>query len=445
MSKYRAVFKCIAGCDEEYPLDQVVYQCRKCGNLLEVSHDMELLKDRKPEEWRDLFDSRAGGTQWPYGSGVWSKKEWVVPDIDDEYVVSMFEGNTNLFWAKRFGEQLGMDDLWIKMCGNSHTGSFKDLGMTVLVSVVNDMIRKGKDIKAVACASTGDTSAALAAYAAYAGIPSIVFLPSNRISTAQLVQPMSNNAIVLSLDTDFDGCMEVVKEITRDDTIYLANSMNSLRIEGQKTISVELLQQFDWELPDVIIIPGGNLGNVSALGNGFRMMRQLGLIEKKPRIVLAQAEKANPLYLSYLEGFKDFKPITPEKTLASAIQIGDPVSVHKAIRALKEFDGIVEQASEDELANTAALADRTGLYTCPHTGVALAVLMKLIDKQILSKKDRTIVLSTAHGLKFSEFKVSYHKEALKEAESRYANRPIELPPDIDKIKEALDKEFKERV
>ncbi|HPV39966.1 MAG TPA: threonine synthase [Spirochaetota bacterium] len=444
MSDYRAVFRCIAGCGEEYPLDEVVYECKKCGNLLEVSHDLDRLSRQSGKDWRRLFDSRTGTTEWPYGSGIWSKKEWVVPSINNDNIVSMFEGNTNLFWARRFGAMMGMDDLWIKMCGNSHTGSFKDLGMTVLVSVVNDMIRRGKNIKAVACASTGDTSAALAAFAAYAGIPSIVFLPANKISTAQLVQPMANNAIVLSLDTDFDGCMRVVREITKDNTIYLANSMNSLRIEGQKTISIEMVQQFDWEVPDVVIIPGGNLGNVSALGSGFRMMLDLGLIKKKPRIVLAQAQKANPLYLSYQTGFREFHPITPQKTLASAIQIGDPVSVQKAIRTLKEFDGIVEQASEDELANAAALADRTGTYACPHTGVALAVLMKLIDRQVLSKKDRTIVISTAHGLKFSEFKVGYHEGTLADVNCKYANRPIALPPDIGKIKEALDREFAAR-
>ncbi len=444
MKKYKAVFRCIAGCDEEYPLDEVVYECRKCGGLLEVHHDLVLLKQKKADEWRQLFDERTGTTKWPYGSGIWSKKEWVVPDINNEHIVSMFEGNTNLFWAKRFGAMLGMDDLWVKMCGNSHTGSFKDLGMTVLVSVVNDMILRGGNIKAVACASTGDTSAALAAYAAYAGIPSVVFLPRNKISIAQLVQPMANGSIVLSLDTDFDGCMQVVKKITADKTIYLANSMNSLRIEGQKTISIEIVQQFDWEVPEVIIIPGGNLGNVSALGSGFSMMYELGLIKRKPRIVLAQAQNANPLYLSYLTGFEEFKPITPHKTLASAIQIGDPVSVRKAIRTLKEFDGIVEQASEDELANAAAIADRTGMYSCPHTGVALAVLMKLIDKQVLSKKDRTVIISTAHGLKFSEFKVGYHEERLNDVKSKYANRPIELAPDVDQIRNVLAKEFASR-
>jgi threonine synthase len=336
--EFHAVFRCIAGCDEAYPLDEIVYRCKRCGSLLEVSHDLDRLREaHSPAEWKELFDRRVGTTEWPYGSGVWGKKEWVCPEVDNERVVSMFEGNTNLFWAKRFGKMIGMDDLWVKMCGNSHTGSFKDLGMTVLVSMVNEMISRGKRIDAVACASTGDTSAALAAYCAYAGIPSVVFLPSKKISTAQLVQPMANGAIVLSLDTNFDGCMKIVQEITRDNAIYLANSMNSLRVEGQKSISVELVQQFDWEVPDYIIIPGGNLGNVSALGNGFSMMYDLGLIDSKPRIVLAQSQKANPLYLSYLNGFKEFKPIVPEKTLASAIQIGDPVSVEKAIRCLRSL------------------------------------------------------------------------------------------------------------
>ena len=444
-NNYSAVFRCISGCDEEYPLDEIVYQCKKCGNLLEVSHDLDKLRDsRSAEEWKTLFDSRVATTIWPYGSGVWGKKEWICPEVDNENVVSMFEGNTNLFWAKRFGEMLGMDDLWVKMCGNSHTGSFKDLGMTVLVSMVNEMISRGKRIDAVACASTGDTSAALAAYCAYAGIPSIVFLPSKKISTAQLVQPMANDSIVMSLDTNFDGCMEVVREITRDNTIYLANSMNSLRIEGQKSISVEMVQQFDWEVPDVVVIPGGNLGNVSALGSGFKMMYELGLIDRKPRIVLAQSQMANPLYLSYLNGFKDFKPIVPEKTLASAIQIGNPVSVGKAVKCLKEFDGIVEQASEDELSDAAALADRTGMYSCPHTGVALAVLIKLVERKEISPKDRTIVISTAHGLKFSEFKVGYHDGALTHVESTYANKPIELEPDVGRVREVLERELEKR-
>jgi threonine synthase len=370
-------------------------------------------------------------------------KEWVLPQIDNENIVSLYEGDTNLFWAERFGKLLGLEDLWIKLCGNSHSGSFKDLGMTVLVSQVKQMISEGAPIKAVACASTGDTSAALAVYCAAAEIQSIVLLPKGKISIAQLVQPIANGALVLSLDTDFDGCMRVVQEITRDKTIYLANSMNSLRIEGQKTVGIEIVQQFDWQTPDVIIIPGGNLGNVSALGNGLLMLQNLGLISKLPRIVVAQAEHANPLYRSYLKNFETFEPMRARKTLASAIQIGNPVSAEKAIRILKQFNGIVEQATEQELSDAAALGDTTGMLNCPHTGVALAALIKLLKAGKIDKSERVVVISTAHGLKFTDFKVRYHKETL-DFPCRFANKPIELPPRVDAVKKALQQALKKR-
>ncbi len=434
---YRAWFQCInEQCKAHYPLNSIIYRCKTCGSLLEVQHDMKALARRDGKAWMKLFEDRYKSTQWPYGSGVWGKKEWILPKISDDNIVSLYEGGTNLFWAERFGRIIGLDNLWIKLCGNSHSGSFKDLGMTVLVSMVKQMISEGAPIKAVACASTGDTSAALAVYCAAAGIPSIVLLPKGKISIAQLVQPIANGALVLSLDTDFDGCMRVVQEITKDETIYLANSMNSLRIEGQKTVGIEIVQQFDWDTPDVIIIPGGNLGNVSALGSGLLMMRDLGLIAKLPRIVVAQAERANPLYRSYLKNFQSFEPMEAQKTLASAIQIGNPVSIQKAIRTLKQFDGIVMDATEQELADAAALGDTTGMFNCPHTGVALAALMKLIKAGKIDKSDHVVVISTAHGLKFTDFKVNYHEEKLG-FPSSYANKPIELPPTVDAVKEAL--------
>ncbi|OGJ89294.1 MAG: threonine synthase [Candidatus Raymondbacteria bacterium RifOxyA12_full_50_37] len=440
----RAWFTCInEACGRRYELDEIVYKCHTCGGLLEVTHDMaRLKKERSASEWRALFQKRWKTTNYPYGSGIWGKKEWVLPDIDNNHIISLYEGDTNLCFTRRYGEALGVPDLYIKMCGNSHTGSFKDLGMTVLVSQVNHMIQHGAKIRAVACASTGDTSAALSAYCAFAGIPSIVLLPKGKISTAQLVQPISNNSIVLSLETDFDGCMKVVQEISKRPEFYLANSMNSLRVEGQKSISIEMVQQLEWEVPDFIIIPGGNLGNVSALGKGFQMMLDLGLIRKKPRIVLAQAQKANPLYQSYRNGFKTFEPVKAGKTLASAIQIGNPVSVNKAIKMLKAFDGIVEQASEAELADACAEADKFGYFTCPHTGVALAALKKVIRRGIITRKHRVIVISTAHGLKFSDFKVKYHEEKLSGIRCRFANKPIVLEPKVDKILAVLDKKIR---
>jgi threonine synthase len=405
---------------------------------LEVQHDLEALSRRGAAAWMKLFEERYKSNEWPYGSGVWGKKEWILPEIDNQNVVSLYEGGTNLFWAERFGKVAGLKDLWIKLCGNTHSGSFKDLGMTVLVSQVKHMISQGAPIKAVVCASTGDTSAALATYCAAAGIQSIVLLPRGKISIAQLVQPIANHALVLYLDTDFDGCMKLVQEITKDPTLYLANSMNSLRVEGQKTVGIEIVQQFDWEAPDVMIIPGGNLGNVSALGKGLLLMRQLGLIAKLPRLVVAQAERANPLYRSFLTNFEVFQPIQAQKTLASAIQIGNPVSFEKAVRTLKEFQGLVEQATEQELADAAALGDRYGMFNCPHTGVALAVLLKLLKAGKIDSSERVVVISTAHGLKFVEMKVNYHQREL-DFPSRYANRPIELPARLDAIKTALDK------
>jgi len=434
---YRAWLECIRDCGERFSLSEVIYTCPKCGGLLDVEHDVDALRDRSAASWMDLFDSRIRTNEWPYGSGVWGKKEWVLPSIDSANVVSMYEGHTNLFWAERLGQALGIENLWVKLCGNTHTGSFKDLGMTVLISQVRQMRADGVPIDAVACASTGDTSAALAAYGAAAAIPTIVFLPRGKVSTAQLVQPIANGALVLALDTDFDGCMQIVKAVTADKRIYLANSMNSLRMEGQKTVGIEIVQQFDWQVPDWIVIPVGNLGNASALGKGLLLLRELGLIDKLPRILCAQSARANPLYLSYMTGFREYRPVVAGKTAASAIQIGDPVSYERAVKVLRLLDGVVEQATEQELADASAHADRTGLYTCPHTGVALAALFKLVKRGEIGADDRVVVISTAHGLKFTDFKVRYHEGTLAAVISHTANPPLELPADVGVVREAI--------
>ena len=435
-SSLRCFNRC--GNTDAYPVDEVVYRCPTCNGLLEVQHDPQLLTSRSGREWRSLLDGRNGSSTYPVGSGVWRYREWVMPDLADDHIVSMYEGNTNLFRAHALGRHLGLADLWVKMCGNSHTGSFKDLGMTVLISVVNRIVQRGgSDIQAVACASTGDTSAALAAYAAAAGIPAIIFLPKGKISPAQLIQPIANGAHVLALDTDFDGCMQVVQAVTADRSIYLANSMNSLRIEGQQTVAMEIVQQFDWEVPDWVIVPAGNLGNISAMYKGFQLMRTLGVIDGMPRLVAAQAEKANPLYRNFLNGFVGYEPVTAKTTLASAIQIGNPVSYDKAVQAIRKSNGLVVSVTEHELANAAALADRSGMYTCPHTGVALAALMQLVEQKQIQGHDRAVVVSTAHGLKFTKFKTDYHLAGLEEVESTLTNPLRELPASVDVVKEEI--------
>ncbi len=433
-----AEFRCIAGCPGGYPLDQIIYRCPRCGDLLEVVHDLDALRARTAAEWQRLFGERWHSIDEPFGSGVWGKHEWVAPSLAIEHVVSMAEGCTHLTRVPAYARELGLGDVRVKQCGTSHSGSFKDLGMTVLVSMVKQMIARGQPIRAIACASTGDTSAALAMYAAAAGIRSVVILPRGKISTAQLVQPLAAGALVLAIDTDFDGCMRLVQELATKEGVYLANSMNSLRVEGQKTVAIELAQQLGWEVPDWIVIPGGNLGNVSALGAGFEMMLALGLVTRRPRICVAQAAHASPLYASYRAGWAPLAPVKAKTTLASAIQIGNPVSFAKAVRALKAFDGVVEIASEAELADASARADRSGLFTCPHTGVALAALEKLAARGEVTRDDRVVVISTASGLKFADFKVGYHEGKLADVPApKLRNRPVELPERYDAVRDAL--------
>jgi len=272
----------------------------------------------------------------------------------------------------------------------------------------------------------------------------VVLLPKDKITGAQLIQPVANGAITLSLETDFDGCMEIVQQISERDGIYLANSMNSLRIEGQKTVGMEIVQQFDWEVPDWIVLPGGNLGNVSALGKGLLELHELGLIQKLPRIVCAQAQQANPLYRSYLTGYRDFEPMRAGTTLASAIQIGHPVSFERAVRVLQRMDGVVEAASEQEIADAVADADATGLFNCPHTGVALAALKKLVARGEITRGQRVVVISTAHGLKFTDFKVRYHESRLDGIRSTLANEGVVLPASYARVRDEIFRQIDRR-
>ncbi len=454
---FAAWFRCSEGCDFRAELTEVVYRCPRCQGLLEVEHDLDALRRRAAIEWKELFDHRFRRGPWPLGSGVWGKKEWVSPHVAVENVVSMYEGGSPLLRFDRYAREIGLEDVWLKECGVTHTGSFKDLGMTVLVSAVKEMRARKVSVRAVACASTGDTSAALAAYCAAAGIPSVVLLPRGKISTAQLVQPIANGALVLELDTDFDGCMKVVQQLAQTPDIYLANSMNSLRIEGQKTISIEVAQQLEWQVPDWVVIPGGNLGNAAAVGRGFLMMRDLGLVDRLPRLCVAQAENANPLFRSVALGglaatpvrsaarrrFTELtvEPIQARTTLASAIQIGAPVSSKRALRALEALDGVVEQASEQELADAAARADRAGAFACPHTGVALAALEKLARHGVVRPRDRVVVISTAHGLKFSDFKVAYHDAALPGLSSPLRNPAVQVKASLGAVQDAIAARF----
>lgn len=231
----------------------------------------------------------------------------------------------------------------------------------------------------------------------------------------------------------------MIREVTAELPIYLANSLNSLRLEGQKTAAIEILQQFDWEVPDWVIVPGGNLGNIYAFYKGFSMCKELGLVDKIPRLVCAQAANANPLYLYFKSGWKDFQPVKAKTTFASAIQIGDPVSIDRAVYALKNSNGIVEEAKEEELMDAMAQADSTGMFTCPHTGVALTALNKLRRSGVIGPTDRTVVVSTAHGLKFTQSKIDYHSKNIKDMACRLANPPVQVTADFGSVMDVLKK------
>lgn len=437
---FSATFRCFRGCDGTFPLTQAIYRCPKCDSLLEVRHDLGALAKTSGAEWRQLFDARWAPRAGELGaSGVWSKREWVAPEVPEDSIVTTGEGLTPLYRARRLADAWKLGELYVKQCGTTHTGSFKDLGMTVLVSVVNHAVRtRALTVKAIACASTGDTSAALAAYGAAAGLPVVVLLPRGMVSVAQLVQPLAHGARVLALDTDFDGCMGVIKELATRGLVYLANSMNPLRIEGQKTVAIEVAQQLGWDVPDWIVIPSGNLGNSAALYAGFSLAKELGVIDRLPRLCIAQAANANPMYLAFRAGEKGaVTAVTARPTQASAIRIGNPVSAPRAQAALDAMNGVVEQASEDELADACAAADRTGLYACPHTGVALACAKKLRDAGTIGAGERVVVVSTASALKFTEFKLGYHQGQLADVAPRLANTPLELPADVETVAKNL--------
>ena len=261
----------------------------------------------------------------------------------------------------------------------------------------------------------------------------IVLLPKGKISPEQLAQPISFGALTVGIETDFDGCMKLVQQLTEKHNIYLLNSMNSVRIEGQKAIGIETLHQLNWQVPDWFVIPVGNAGNISALGKGLRELHELGIIDKLPRLVGVQTEGASPLYQSYKNGFSELVPQQAKPTKASAIQIGDPVSYRKAVRELKHFDGVVESVTETELMDWKAQIDRLGISICPNSAVAVAGTMKLRDADVIKQNEDVIVILTAHGSKFSNTAVDYHQDG----ENKFANQTKTVKPELSELERIL--------
>jgi threonine synthase len=428
----RSALRCIR-CGGRQSIREIGYECGSCGDLLEVEIDLEALRrERDGRGWRDLFQARLGEVRGPLASGVWRYHEWVMPDLPLAGVVSKEEGNTPLYAGDRLRRAFDAPHLHLKHEGENPTLSFKDRGMTVGVSWARHL-----GAAAVACASTGDTSAAMAAYAAEVeGLRSLVLLPRDKVTFEQLAQPQASGCLTLCLDTDFDGCMSILREFCRRHPVYVLNSLNPIRIEGQKTIGLEALQQLGWEPPDWFVIPVGNAGNISALGKGLLEAKELGLIDRLPRLAGVQARAANPLARAFRDGWQGRRSVEAGPTVASAIRIGHPVSHDKAAAILRRLEGVVEDADDQEIMDAKARADASGVSVCPNSGAALAGYLRLRERGVIGRSDRVVVIATAHGAKFSQASLDYHRGTLPGVQARHANPLRPLAATVEAVEQA---------
>jgi threonine synthase len=387
------------------------FRCPDCGDLYEVvypswSAGFAAAEEKKPNAsaLRWLWKERCSSNEEADQSGVWRFRELLHILRDEKNIISLREGNTPLYPLQRTARSTGIAKLYAKHQGMNPTGSFKDTGMTAALSVAHEL-----GYEWVACASTGNTSAAMAAYAARAGMRSLVLIPQGKIAWGKLSQAMDYGALTIQLRTDFDGCVRVLAEIVRRAPVYLLNSVNPYRLEGQKTPALEIAEAFDWEVPDHVIVPGGNLANSSALGKAFLEMKHLGLTATLPKISVVQAEGANPLYRAMREnGGEALHPVEAH-TRASAIRIGNPASWKKAVRVIRETGGWCEQASEAEIALAKAEIGEEGIGCEPASAVTLAGLKKLSRQGKVQPQETVVLLLTGHTLKDSDYTIAYHR------------------------------------
>jgi threonine synthase len=397
--------RCI-GCSATFAEAARDFRCVHCGDLLEVSYAIESTATAAAALkilWRDRKTSLHAADQ----SGVWRFREMLPILPDASSAVTLREGNTPLYRMPRCAKSAGVENLFAKHQGMNPTGSFKDTGMTAALSVA-----RLKGFEWVGCASTGNTSASMAAYAARAGMRALVLLPDGKISWGKLAQSVEYGAHTVQLKTDFDGCVNVLLEINRRYPLYLLNSMNPYRLEGQKTAAFELMEQLEWQVPGHLIVPGGNLANSSALGKGFIEMRSLGLIQTLPRISIIQAAGANPLVRSMKEfGGQRMEPVKAE-TRATAIRIGNPASWKKAVAVLRETGGACEQVSEEEIAAAKQEIGAEGIGCEPASAATLAGLKNLVRSGFVRRADSVVLLLTGHCLKDPEYTLDMRKPAL---------------------------------
>ena len=387
------------------------FRCVQCGDLFEVEYPGWSERgghDRpNPGALKWLWRERCCSSEALDHSGVWRFRE-LLPILDNfDNAVTLFEGNTPLYQLKRAAKALGIEQLFAKHQGMNPTGSFKDTGMTAAMSVA-----KERGFEWVACASTGNTSAAMAAYAARAGLKSLVLIPDGKIAWGKLSQAMDYGAVTCQLKADFDGCLRLLTQIVKEAPIYLLNSVNPYRLEGQKTPAFEIAEAFEWSVPDHLIVPGGNLGNSSALGKGFRELRELGLVTRIPKISVVQAAGANPLVRSFKEHEAAALEPVEAHTRATAIRIGNPASWRKAVRVIQESGGWCLDVTEAEIAIAKAELGAEGLGCEPASAVTLAGLKKLRAEGKIASTETVVLVLTGHTLKDADYTIDFHRGTL---------------------------------
>ncbi len=425
-----SVLKCIE-CGHEHQIDEPVYVCSRCSGLLDVVHDLERLR---PSISRETFDGRLREVEAPYNSGVWRFKELVFPSVPDDQIVTRGEGNTTLYRAPaKLADWVGSRALALKHEGENPTGSFKDRGMTGGVTHA-----KLVGATSALCASTGNTSASMASYCALADLQALVFFPYGNIAAGKLAQSVAYGALNVQVRGDFDACLELVRQASRQLGIYLLNSVNPFRLEGQKTIAFEILQQRRWRAPDWIVLPGGNLGNTSAFGKGLSELYTLGIIDRLPRIAVIQAEGASPFYQSYREGFAT-RHQSKAQTLATAIKIGNPASYFKARRTLSLTDGVVESVTDQEILDAKAMVDRAGIGCEPASAASVAGIRKLIAAGVIGADQEVVGVLTGHVLKDPEIIMHYHQGALAGIQSSFANQLRTIDPTLADVQSLLSR------
>ena len=422
-------------CRARFPITEVIYNCPKCGGLLETAYEPpEQSAPMLRRLWRERRTSNAPLDQ----SGVWRYRE-LLPFLSSySCVVTLREGNTPLLESRQAAQYGGLDRLVFKHQGFNPTGSFKDNGMTCGTA---QALRLG--MTRVACVSTGNTSASMAAYAGAAGLQPIIFIPHGNISYGKLAQALEYGARTLEVEANFDQILALVRQLAERLGIYLLNSINPFRIEGQKTIMTELMDQRDWRVPDWVVLPGGNLGNTAAFGKGLRQMKELGLIDRLPRLAVIQAQGAAPFY-EFMRRPKrgKFPVVDHPETLATAIKIGDPVSWPKARHEVRTSEGVVERVSEQEIADAKAVIGRCGIGCEPASAATLAGVRKLTAAEVIAPDSDVVAVLTGNVLKDPDYIYGYHTGALEAPDgsrirSSFPNAPVVVPNDAERIVEIL--------